>query len=348
MPDTPPNFEPAELRDAAGAPDKRPAVAPRRIVPPAPRPSLWPRPGQRDITEAATGKPGPATAIRAREWEMILASRAIPHTIRRQGGGYRLFVPRRRAEEALAELAGYAAEREAVVLYDPEAEPVRPPVWPTVLAWMGLLAGAWGFMLGESVVLGRRIAWKSLGAGDSARMLAGQWERAATALCLHADPAHLLGNAVSGALFLSLLCRETGVGLGFALALAAGVGGNVLKALIQGPGMHFLGASTAVFGALGALGGARLASRWPPLTLRRSAPAGAALMLLAMLGAGGEEGQAIDLAGHLFGFASGAVLGLAAGFWVARRGRPGPKAQSAWGASALAVLVAAWALALWR
>lgn len=323
-------------------------VVPKRLPPPAARPSLWPRPGQRDITEAATGKPGPATAIRAREWEMILASRAIPHTIRRQGSGYRLFVPRRRAEEALAELAGYAAERRAVVLPDPEAAPVRPQVWPTVLAWMGMVTAAWGFMLGETMAFGRRIVWKSLGAGDSTAMLAGQWHRAATALCLHADPAHLLGNAASGALFLSLLCRETGVGLGFALTLAAGVAGNVQKAFVQGPGMHFLGASTAVFGALGALGGARLASRWPPLTFRRSAPAGAALMLLAMLGAGGEEGMAVDLAGHLFGFASGAVLGLGAGFWVERHGRPGPVAQAVWGALALVAVVAAWAMALGR
>ena len=321
-------------------------VLPRRPLPPTPRPSLWPRPGQRDLTQAVTGHPGPATAIRAREWDMILTSRGIPHAIRRQGSGYRLFVPRRRAEEALAELAGYAAERQAVVLPDPEAEPVRPQVWPTVLAVMGLVTAAWGFLLGERLFFGRRVAWKALGAGDSTAMLAGQWYRAVTALSLHADPAHLLGNAVSGALFLALLCRETGVGLGFALALAAGAGGNVLKVLIQGPGMHFLGASTAVFGALGALGGVRLASRWPPLTFRRSAPAGAALMLLAMLGAGGEEGGPVDLAGHLFGFLAGAALGLAAGFWLAGRDRPGPAAQMLWGALALGLAIAAWAAAI--
>jgi rhomboid protease GluP len=190
------------------------------------------------------------------------------------------------------------------------------------------------------------VAWKTLGAGDSAAMLAGQWWRAATALCLHADPAHLFGNAACGALFLSLLCRETGVGLGFALTLAAGVGGNVLKAVVQGPGMHFLGASTAVFGALGALGGVRLASGWPPLSARRSAPAGAALMLLAMLGAGSEEGGAVDLAGHLFGFSCGAFLGLAVGFFLTRRGRPGPSAQIVFGLATMLAAAGAWALAL--
>lgn len=319
---------------------------PRRPLSPTPRPSLWPRPGQRDLTQAVTGHPGPATVIRAREWDLILTSRGIPHAIRRQGDGYRLFVPRRRAEEALTELTAYAAERQGIVLPDPAAMPLRPQVWPTVLAVMGLITGAWGFLLGEKLFFGRRVAWKALGAGDSTAMLAGQWYRAVTALNLHADPAHLLGNAASGALFLALLCRETGVGLGFALAVAAGAGGNVLKVLIQGPGMHFLGASTAVFGALGVLGGVRLVSRWPPLTFRRSAPAAAALMLLAMLGAGGEDGGAVDLAGHLFGFLTGAGFGLATGFWLARRDRPGAAAQILWGALALGLAVAAWVAAV--
>jgi len=318
---------------------------PRRALPPPTRASLWPRPGLRDLTQAATGSASPATAIRAREWELVLTARAIPHAIRRQGGGYRLLVPRRRAEEALDELAAYIAEREARPLPDPEAEAAdraeRPSTWPIVVAVMGVLAGVWGIFLGRSQLFGRLIDWRQLAAGDSARMLAGQWHRAVTSLFLHADPAHLFGNAASGALFLSLLAREVGVGLAFFLAIAAGGCGNTLKAVIQGPGMHFLGASTAVFGALGALGGARLAHRWPPLTFRRSAPAGAALMLLAMLGAGGEDAGPIDLAGHFFGFLCGAVFGLCAGFAVARNGRPGRAAQAAFAAAALGV--AAWA-----
>ena len=313
------------------------------------RVSLWPRPGQQDLTASLPGgESGTATEIRAREWSLVLTAGGIPHVLRRQGAGWRLFVPRRRAGEAVAEITAYADERRDRVLPDPEAVRPRPSVWFPVLAWMGIVTAAWGFLLGGRAVFGRYIPWREIGAGDSAAMLAGQWWRAATALCLHADPAHLFGNAACGALFLCLLCRETGVGLGFAVTLAAGVAGNVLKVVIQGPGMHFLGASTAVFGALGALGGARLASRWPPLSARRSAPAGAVLMLLAMLGAGSEEGGAVDLAGHLFGFAAGAVFGLVTGFLVERRGRPGPVAQAGFGLAAGVALVAAWELALVR
>lgn len=321
--------------DAAG-----PTVEPGRT-------GLWPRPGQVDLTgDLLGGKNAPATEVRAREWGLVLTAKTLPHTLRRQGGGWRLYVPQTRAAEALAEIQAYAAERAARPLYDPEAEPVRPSVWPSVVAVVGLITACFGFLLGQAAPFGRRIPWRTLGAGDTAAMLAGQWWRAVTALCLHVDPAHLTGNAACGALFLSLLCRETGVGLGFALCLAAGIGGNVAKTLIQGPGIHFLGASTAVFGALGALGGVRLASRRPLASTGRAATIGAVLMLLAMLGAGSEEGGAVDLAGHLLGFATGALVGLAAGRLVDRHGRPGPAAQTLLGLWALVVVIAAWGLAL--
>ena len=312
------------------------AVAPGRR-------SLWPRPGQIDLTGDILGEnAGPATEIRAREWGLVLTARGIPHVLRRQGPGWRLYVPRRRAVEALAEIAAYADERANRPLPDPEAEPPRPSVWPEVLAVVGLLTAVFGWLLGGLA----QVPWRALGAGDSAAMLGGQWWRAVTALTLHADPAHLLGNAACGALFLGLLCRETGVGLGFALCLAAGGCGNLAKVLVQGPGLHFLGASTAVFGALGALGGVRLTSRGGHRGVGRAVTAGAVLMLLAMLGAGSEDGQPVDLAGHFLGFAAGAVLGLAVGWWHDRRGRSGPAVQTLAGLGALAVLVAAWVWAL--
>ncbi|MCE1226661.1 MAG: hypothetical protein LWW87_09280 [Geobacteraceae bacterium] len=43
-----------------------------------------------------------------------------------------------------------------------------------------------------------------------------------TALTLHADLQHLLGNLTIGGLFVFLLCRETGTGLSWFLLLAAG------------------------------------------------------------------------------------------------------------------------------
>lgn len=336
---------------APGKPDEARETAARSVPAEAGSPavpagrSLWPRPGQVDLTGDILGpEAGPATEIRAREWGLVLTARGIPHALRRQGRGWRLYVPRRRAAEALAEIGAYADERANRPLPDPGAEPPRPPVWPEVLAVVGLLTAVFGLLLGDFAGL----PWREIGAGDSTAMLGGQWWRAVTALTLHADPAHLLGNAACGALFLCLLCRETGLGLGFGLCLAAGVGGNLVKVAVQGPGMHFLGASTAVFGALGVLGGVRLLAWRGQPRIGRAVTAGAVFMLLAMLGAGTEDGRPVDLAGHLFGFACGGVLGLAAGWRVERRGRPGPVIQLLSGGAALAGLVAAWAWPLVR
>lgn len=312
------------------------------------RTGLWPRPGQRDLTPDLLGdEEASATEIRARDWTYVLSARGIPHALRRSGAGWRLFVPARRAREALEEITAYADERANIPLPDPaKAPPPRPSAALPVLAVMGIVAGLWGFLLGDAPFLGRHVPWREIGAGDSAAMLAGQWWRACTSLWLHADPAHLLGNAVCAALFLSLLCRETGLGLGFFLTVVGGIGGNVAKALIQGPGMHFLGASTAVFGALGVLGGIRLAGFHPGVSARRSLAAGAVLMLLAMLGAGSEDTGAVDLAGHFFGFLCGTALGLAAGRRLRRADKPGRPAQVGFAVLAALVSAGAWAAAL--
>lgn len=314
------------------------------------RGGLWPRPGLYDLTPALLGdETATATEIRARDWAYVLTARGIPHVLRRDGAGWRLFVSSRRTADALEEIAAYTAERENIPLPDPGRTPSRPSVVLPVLAIMGIVSGLWGFLLGTTSLFGRAIPWREIGAGDTAAWLGGQWWRASTSLWLHADPAHLFGNAACAALFLSLLCRETGLGLGFFLTVAAGIGGNVAKALVQGPGLHFLGASTAVFGALGALGGVRLAGFRPALSPKRSLAAGAVFMLLAMLGAGSEDTGTVDLAGHFFGFLCGLVLGLAAGRRLCRADKPGPLAQAVFGVLALGVSAVAWgaALAAW-
>jgi len=312
--------------------------------PDAPRPGEV---GQADLTGILLHPAKrPAVEIEVREWSLVLTAKNIPHVLRRQGSGWRLYVPYAQEVPALAEIRAYTEERAARPLPDPGAEPARPGVWLEVLAVVGLLTAVFGLLLGGVRPFGLAIPWRAIGAGDTATMLAGQWWRAVTALCLHADPGHLLGNAACGALFLGLLGRETGVGLAFALCLVAGGCGNVAKALIQGPGIHFLGASTAVFGALGALGATRLVCHRPRIPVGRAVTAGAVLMLLAMLGAGSEDGTAVDLAGHFLGFTAGGVLGLMAGSILDKRGRPGPAVQTALGLVSLIVLATAWGLAI--
>jgi len=293
------------------------------------------------------GAPG-VPETRAREWALVLSARGVPHGLSRDGELWRIRVPARHAAQAVEEIRTYIRENLAAETGLPHLLrpiPTRSVAW--VMAGLGFL---FVFLISDPVFFGKRLNFVHLGAGDTGAMLfSGQWWRAVTALTLHADMAHLLGNVAVGWLFMAFLCREAGVGTGFFLAVAAGVAGNVLKAVIQGPGHHFLGASTAVFGALGVLGGLRTLYGMRGFSLRQVAPFGAGLMLLALLGAGDEEGgNKIDLAGHFFGFAAGMVLGVADGALMARGWRPdGRLVDGILGTVAVLAVLMAW-MSAWQ
>jgi membrane associated rhomboid family serine protease len=154
--------------------------------------------------------------------------------------------------------------------------------------------------------------WLECGVASSAAIISrGQWWRTITALTLHADSAHLIANLVVGAVFASALTQLMRTGLAWAVILASGVIGNLLNAWFYRAVPHdAIGASTAVFGALGALVAAQVVAR---LFERRHfsrteilLPLGAGLALLAYLGTNGER---TDFMAHLWGFASGLLLG---------------------------------------
>ncbi|MDQ7833401.1 MAG: rhomboid family intramembrane serine protease [Desulfovibrionaceae bacterium] len=306
-----------------------------------------------DITGEVFDDAAPGVSeARAREWALVLSARGVPHGLSRDGDLWRIRVPARHAAQAVEEIRAYIREN----LAQETGRRLPRPIPARSVAWVmaGLMA-LFVFLISDPVLFGKRLNFVRMGAGDTGAMLfSGQWWRAVTALTLHADMAHLVGNVAVGGLFMAFLCREAGVGTGFFLALAAGAAGNYLKAVIQGPGHHFLGASTAVFGALGVLGGLRTMCGMRGLSLRQVAPFAAGLMLLALLGAGDEEdGSKIDLAGHFLGFAAGMLLGVADGALMARGWRPGgPATDTGLGlAAALAVLLSwmsAWYGWAWR
>src|SRR2546422_168453 len=124
----------------------------------------------------------------------------------------------------------------------------------------------------------------------------------------------------------------------YAGLLAAGAGGNVLNAFLHGAHHSAVGASTAVFGAIGLLGGLQFGRK----RRRRGAwlPVAGTLALLAMLGSDCEA----DIVAHLFGLLVGGVLGVAAALLVARP--PGRPAQWALAGAALAAVAGSWLVAL--
>jgi rhomboid protease GluP len=176
----------------------------------------------------------------------------------------------------------------------------------------------------------------------------GQWWRAVTALTLHADLVHMLSNLLAGAGFAFFVCRFFSAALGWLLILLSGIAGNALNAQVHFPATHHsLGASTAVFGALGLLTGVGL---WAALSApderlllpRWLLPLFAGLTLLGLLGLGDEH---VDVAAHLSGFLCGLVLGtLAAGFQRLYLHLQG----AAWALAGVsgAIVVVAWCVAL--
>jgi membrane associated rhomboid family serine protease len=267
-----------------------------------------------------------AAAADVEEASLVLAAVGIPHRVERAAFRWRLVVADADAERAAAALAAYEVERRRA----PSAVPDERGA-----AWSGVVVAV--LLLAFHALAGRR--WMDAGAAMAGRIRAGEVWRTVTALTLHADGPHVLSNAVACVVFVTAVVRLLGPGVGGWLILLAGAGGNALNALVQRPGHDSVGASTAIFGAIGILGGLQFGRKrgerraWLAL--------GASLALLAMLGAG----ERVDLLAHLWGLVVGLVLGVAAAA-VAPVAPAGRAVQWPLAAAALATVAGAWAVAL--
>jgi membrane associated rhomboid family serine protease len=185
------------------------------------------------------------------------------------------------------------------------------PGWLLYAAWMATLVLV--FLWQHSTPgISERFASSSTGL-----ISRGEWWRPFTALFLHADASHLIGNLLSGLLFSTLVSRSIGATRGWVLILASGTVGNALTSTIAWPeSFSSIGASTAVFGALGILSGigfsAMLRAKLHLSWARTAAPVIAGVVLLGWLG-GGSEGGNTDVLGHVFGFSSGLASGCLTG-----------------------------------
>jgi membrane associated rhomboid family serine protease len=274
---------------------------------------------------------------RLREWSLVLSSAAIVHRLESSTVGAALIVHADDAARAEALLADYDAEERRA---RPAPAPPPPDYGFTPAALLCAAA-----LLAFHAVTGERAAnsaWFLRGAGGAERIVHGEIWRAVTALTLHADFAHVAANAVFCGIFGTALCRAVGPGVGLAILLAAGAAGNFVNALFHGWAHSAVGASTAIFGGLGALGALQLARRRrAEPSWRAWAPLAAALALLAWLGTSPES----DVVAHLLGFAAGVALGGVA----SRLDRPPPLAvQIALEILAAAVVVGSWLAAFSR
>ena len=267
------------------------------------------------------------------EWALVLASAGIAHRVQGGDPGWQLLVDDHHGDQAEEALAAYDAERGAVVA---PGEAVDQTDSGSSLA--GVVIAALMILLFRATGPESGARWWAAGRASVDLIRKGEVWRAVTALTLHVDPAHVLSNAAAALVFVTATARLLGPGFGCLLVIVAGVGGNLLNAWLRAAPHYSVGASTAIFGAIGLLGGLeagrgqRRSRAWVPIA--------GTLALLAMLG----TGEHADLLAHLCGVLVGGIIGIA----VALLGRPvpGPTVQAALGLLALALVGGSWLLAL--
>ena len=243
--------------------------------------------------------------------------------------------------------AGYATQH--LLQYEAENRPPPPPPPPPRVyphAWAGcaayvlvLLGVAWA--LSNGLV---RLDAFDLGELDAARVQSGEWWRAWTALTLHLDGPHLAANLVAGAWFGYLAGRQMGVGSAWLLTVTGAAMANLLEGQFGPPEHRAVGASTAVFAALGAMAAYSWRERFP-LPQRWARRWGPLIAGVVLLGWTGSAGEGTDVVAHAAGFAVGAVLGASAAL---PRCRAVLDHVPQWlsGAAALASIAIAWSCAL--
>jgi len=185
--------------------------------------------------------------------------------------------------------------------------------------------------------------WFAVGRVDGELIRDGEWWRTITALTLHSGARHLAGNIVFGILFGLMAGRLVGSGIAWFGIVVASSAANFLNISLLESTHRAIGASTAVFAALGLVSGfvwrAKLMAqdRWP----YRLGPIVGGIALLAYTGTGDAN---TDIGAHLAGFVCGFVSGIA--LTMTTKYLTLRNLQLASGIAAITIIVLAWIVAL--
>ncbi|MCP4688445.1 MAG: rhomboid family intramembrane serine protease [Desulfobacterales bacterium] len=240
---------------------------------------------------------------------LVLSSSGIGYQTAISRDGWEIWAREEEYEAALEAMKQYFRENP-----DPEA-PSLAETPPPASLFPKNLGGIWPSLLllvvyaAISMHHAERTFFQEFGA-SSARIMDGEIHRAVTALLLHSDAVHLIGNMAGLTLFGTAVCMMTGAGPGWLMILLTGVFGNLANAALHGANHSSIGASTAVFGAIGILSGRQFWEKFrrPGQRVKAWLPLAAGLALLGLLGSGGQR---VDLMAHLFGLLAGLVIGAA-------------------------------------
>lgn len=280
-----------------------------------------------------------ATRADAYERSLVVAAMEAPHWVLRREQEFALCVEPASAAEVAEELERFEAER---------TDSPAPAAAETTAGFSTISLFVCGWILGGlyAVEVAGPQWWTERGTASSRAIMGGEWWRTFTALTLHADLGHLGANLAAGLVYAAFLLPILGSGWTWLFIVLAGAAGNWLNAWGHRDVEHLsIGASTAVFAALGILVAAQCAMRTLALRQVRARefllPVGAGLGLLAYLGVGDQQ---TDYMAHFFGLLAGAPFG-AAGVWL-RLGTRTPRwAQAVLAWSAAGLMALCWRLA---
>jgi len=243
------------------------------------------------------------TEEQAHSYGLVLSATGINCNLVRGKHGWRIGVGFEDHDRARDAIQAYLAENKE---YDLKRRVASQTYQKT-------LTGLWAalMLLGVHILVGMTAddrALIDLYGASAEQILKGQLYRVVTALLLHSTGIHLVGNMVGIALFGTAVGTVTGWGAGWLIILTCGAAGNLLNAAFYQSGHFSIGASTAVFGAVGFLAAHQFLKRYrePDRRIRAWIPLAGGLALLAFLGASPYA----DLMAHLLGFASGVASGL--------------------------------------
>ncbi len=244
---------------------------------------------------------------------VLLASMGIESAI--DTDGYRslgVYVAQRDADAARRLVAEELATRSALDSRPHYEEIPAPKAWfgrgSAAVVAVGAVCVAVFMLAMQGEGAGTHARWVELGAIERVRVASGEYWRLLTALFVHFDASHLLGN-LSVLLFVGPpLAHWLGPWRFLFVFVACGVGGNVASYAIAASGGLKAGASGAIAGVLGALGGQSLR---PERSRRRKAwqTLGALAALYGLLVGFGPRA---DHVAHV----AGLLVGLAIGRWL--------------------------------
>jgi rhomboid protease GluP len=243
------------------------------------------------------------TQDQADSYGLVLDAYALPYSTKRSDSGWEIWVDETIHNRALELIEQYIVENPHIPIPDSQETETYQRTFTGI--WASLILMVCSIAVNMSGNADKIVSEYGASAYD---ILHGEFYRTVTALMLHSGYPHLAGNMAGIAIFGTAVCSITGAGVGWLMILLTGILGNLANAALFRYGHISIGASTAVFGAIGILAAYQLSKKikMPGQRMKAWLPFAGGLALLGLLGSSMHS----DVTAHLFGFTAGICLGL--------------------------------------